>query len=232
MAALHEVPPPSQYTDGDDWVMDTGAISHMANHPGILTSSSPPLNTSIIVGNGSPLPVHHMGSSTIPTSSSTLHLCNVLISPHLIKNLISVHTLTLDNLVSVTFDPFGFSIKDFRTGRLFSNVTPQASSICCASSPIKTPRTLTIAFWRLTTPRCGMCASVILPMGSCTAFYPLLISNVHDPTFTHAHHVAWASMCGCHFLIPPVCLFFHFSCCIVMCGHHPQLAILVSSSTL
>jgi hypothetical protein len=87
----------------------------MANHPGILTSSPPPLNTSIIVGNGAPLPVHHMGSSTIPTPSSTLHLCNVLISPHLIKNLISVRAPTRDNLVSVTFDPFCFS-KDFRTG--------------------------------------------------------------------------------------------------------------------
>jgi hypothetical protein len=97
--------------------MDTDASSHMANHPGILTSSSPPpRNTSIIVGNGAPLPIHHMGSSTIPTPSSTLHLCNVLISSHLIKNFISVRALTRDNLISVTFDPFGFSIKDFRMG--------------------------------------------------------------------------------------------------------------------
>jgi hypothetical protein len=45
-----------------------------------------------------------------------LKLHNVLISPILIKNLISVRALTRDNLVSVTFDPFGFLIKDFRTG--------------------------------------------------------------------------------------------------------------------
>jgi hypothetical protein len=68
------------------------------------------------MGNGAPLRVHHMGSSTIPTSSSTLHLRNVLISPRLIKKLISVRALTRDNLVSITFDPFGFSIKDFRMG--------------------------------------------------------------------------------------------------------------------
>jgi hypothetical protein len=62
---------------------------------------------------------------------------------------------------------------------------------------------------------------VILAMGSFTTFYPLLISTVQDPTPTHAHHVAWASMCGYRFLIPLVCLFFLFSCYIVMCGHHP-----------
>jgi transposase InsO family protein len=98
MTSLHGVPPPSQYTDGD-WVMDTGTSSHMANHPSILTSSSPPpLNTSIIVGNGAPMPVHHMGNSTIPTFSFTLYLHNILILPYLIKNLIFVHALTRDSM--------------------------------------------------------------------------------------------------------------------------------------
>jgi hypothetical protein len=117
MATLNGVQPPTQYTS--DWIMDTGASSHMANNPSILCSSSPPpLNTSIIIGNGAPLPVHRMGPSMIPTSSSPLNLCNVLISPHLIKNLISVHALTRDNFVSATFDPFGFSIKDLITGTI------------------------------------------------------------------------------------------------------------------
>jgi hypothetical protein len=115
MAALQGVPPPTQYTN--DWIMDTGASSHMANNPGILCSSSPPpLNTSIIVDNGVPLSIHSIGPSVIPTSCSPLHLRNVLVSPHLIKNLISVHALTCDNFVFATFDPFGFSIKDLKTG--------------------------------------------------------------------------------------------------------------------
>jgi hypothetical protein len=38
-----------------------------------------------------------------------------MISPSLIKNLISVHAFTCDNWVSVEFDPFGFSIKDLLT---------------------------------------------------------------------------------------------------------------------
>jgi hypothetical protein len=98
--------------------MDNGASSHMENNPSILSSSSPPpLNTSIIIGNGAPLSVHHFGSSLIPTWSSPLKLNNVLISPSLIKNLISVRALTRDNFVSVTFDPFGFSIY-FRMGTI------------------------------------------------------------------------------------------------------------------
>jgi hypothetical protein len=96
--------------------MDTGASSHMVNNPSILTSSfPPPLNASIIVGDGAPLPVHHFVSSLIPTWSSPLKLSNVLISPNLIKNLIFVGALTRDNFVSISFDPFGCLIKDFRT---------------------------------------------------------------------------------------------------------------------
>jgi hypothetical protein len=119
MASLHGVPPAHQYIGGSNWIMDTGASYDMANHPGILTSSfPPPLHTSIIVGNITPLLVLHFGSSIMPARSTPLHLNNVLISPHLIKNLISDHALTRDKYVSVTSDPFGFSIKDFRTGMI------------------------------------------------------------------------------------------------------------------
>jgi hypothetical protein len=51
----------------------------------------------------------------IATARSPLHLNNILVSPSLVKNLISVRTLTRDNNVSVDFDPFGFSIKDLPT---------------------------------------------------------------------------------------------------------------------
>jgi transposase InsO family protein len=93
--------------------MDTGAISQMANDPGILSSLNPTVSTSqIIVGNGAPLPVRQMGFTSIPCHIKPLSLCNVLISPGLIKNLISVRAFTRDNWVSVEFDPFVFSIKD------------------------------------------------------------------------------------------------------------------------
>ena len=56
-----------------------------------------------------------MAHTYIPTATTPLQLNNVLISPSLIKNLISVRRLTRDNNVSIEFDPSGFSIKDLPT---------------------------------------------------------------------------------------------------------------------
>ena len=91
---------------GTDWFLDTGATAHMASNAGILTS--PPITTvprHIVVGNGQHLSAHCTGTSSIPTSSSSLQLRNVLIAPQIVKNLISVRSLTRDNSVSVEFDP-------------------------------------------------------------------------------------------------------------------------------
>ena len=52
----------------------------------------------------------------ITTSHQPLHLKHVLHAPKIIKNLISVRRLTTDNNVSVSFDPFGFTVSDFQTG--------------------------------------------------------------------------------------------------------------------
>lgn len=88
----------------------------MASNPGILsTHTSSSSLAQIVVGNGAPLALHSTGQASLPTPSAPLLLNNVLISPHLIKNLIFVRALTRDNSVSVEFDPFGFSIKDLRT---------------------------------------------------------------------------------------------------------------------
>jgi histone deacetylase 1/2 len=87
----------------------------MASSSGILSSSSTPtVHRHIVVGNGQFIPTECTGHATIPTPSS-LQLRNVLIAPHLVKNLISVRALTRDNSISVEFDPWGFSIKDLRT---------------------------------------------------------------------------------------------------------------------
>jgi len=104
--------PPSS----NDWYLDTGASAHMTSNAGNLTHSHPlQLPNFITVSNGAQLPVSHTGSTPIPTSSHPLYLRNVLISPSLIKNLISMKQLTRDNNVSIEFDPSGFSIKDLRT---------------------------------------------------------------------------------------------------------------------
>lgn len=92
-----------------DWLLDTSASTHMSNTSGTLINPLPVLSpSSITVGNGARLPVTHAASTSIPTSSSSLLLNNVLVSPSLVHNLISVHKLTRDNNVSIEFDPHGF----------------------------------------------------------------------------------------------------------------------------
>jgi hypothetical protein len=91
-----------------EWYFDSGATHHMTSDAGILTStptSSFPPN--IIVGNGHLLPVTTTGAAHLPHD---LHLNNVLVSPNLIKNLISVRQFTSDNNCYVEFDPFGCSV--------------------------------------------------------------------------------------------------------------------------
>ncbi|MCH85036.1 hypothetical protein A2U01_0005877 [Trifolium medium] len=102
------------------WYMDTGASSHTAASQDNLSSYSnlSHLNQKQIVGSGQGIPIQGSGHTTLPTSHNhkPLHLNHVLHTPQIIKNLIYVRQLTTDNNVSISFDPFGFSVIDFRTG--------------------------------------------------------------------------------------------------------------------
>ena len=96
--------------------MDSGATAHMAAHPGNLTSSTPVHTpTRITVGNGSSLPITHIGSTSFPSTSTPITMSNVLVSPDLVTNLVSVRRLTRENPLTVEFDGVGFSVKDART---------------------------------------------------------------------------------------------------------------------
>jgi hypothetical protein len=95
--------------------MDIGTDSHMTSNSDNLLSSQPPSSsnpTSIVVGNGSLLPVTSTGHTLFTALDRPLHLCHVLVSPNIIKNLFSVHQFTTDNQVSIEFDHFGLSVKD------------------------------------------------------------------------------------------------------------------------
>jgi len=101
-----------------EWYADSDAGTHMVNKAGILSSFHPPSSSSpssIIVGNGALLPVTSVGSHSFSTDQRPLILSNVLVSPSIIKNLISVRRFTIDNNCSIEFDPFGLSVKDLQT---------------------------------------------------------------------------------------------------------------------
>ena len=67
------------------------------------------------MGNGSSLPVRHVGSVLFPSYYMPLSLNNVVVSPQLIKNLVSIRSFTRENLITMEFDELGFSVKDART---------------------------------------------------------------------------------------------------------------------
>ena len=108
-------------TPDEQFYMDTSPTSHMTRSQGTLFPYCPvkhQFNNAIVVGNGNLIPVLGHGHISFPSSQKSLSLKNVLHAPKLIKNLISVRKFTHDNMVSVEFDPFGFSVKDLATGSI------------------------------------------------------------------------------------------------------------------
>jgi hypothetical protein len=102
---------------GPKWITDTGATYHTTPNPGILTSVRPPsssLPSSIMVANGSCLPVTSVGATGPP---DTFHIPVVLVAPSLVHNLLSIHRFTANNSCSVEFDSSGLTVKDSATRR-------------------------------------------------------------------------------------------------------------------
>jgi hypothetical protein len=92
--------------------VDSGATHHTTPSIGNistlrhLASSNP---SSIVVGNGSSLPITSIGDSVLPRP---FYLNNILFAPDLVQSLLSVRRFTTDNWCSMEFDPFSLSVKD------------------------------------------------------------------------------------------------------------------------
>ncbi|GJR28527.1 hypothetical protein Tco_1104759 [Tanacetum coccineum] len=102
-----------------NWNMDTSATSHLndsVNNLSDIFNSS--IYSSVAVGDGHSIPVINSSHSILPTPFQPLHLNNVVITPNIVKNLISVRQFVCDNYCIVEFDPFGFSVKDFQNHRV------------------------------------------------------------------------------------------------------------------
>jgi hypothetical protein len=80
-----------------NWVANSGASNHTTSDVGNLTYIRPPhINdpSSIIVGNGSSLPIISVGDTTL---FSLFYLNNVLVTPDIIQNLLFVCCFATDN---------------------------------------------------------------------------------------------------------------------------------------
>jgi hypothetical protein len=129
------------------WVLDSGASSHKASSDGILLRRTPTSISSILVGNGTSIPVTSHGHSVLPTPASTFALNNVLVVPSIVQNLLSVRQFTHDNHVTIEFDAFGFSVKELPTGRVILRCNSDGDLYTCSphhplrppSSPLPAP---------------------------------------------------------------------------------------------
>jgi hypothetical protein len=107
-------------------------LNHTTPDPGNISLVRPPnavIPSSIIVGNGFILSVTLVGDTVLPRP---FYLNNVLVTPDIIKNLLSVCQFTTDNWCSMKFYPFGLSVKDLAT---MNGIT-----MCNSSGPLYTIR--------------------------------------------------------------------------------------------
>nr|GEX13411.1 ribonuclease H-like domain-containing protein [Tanacetum cinerariifolium] len=102
-----------------NWNMDTAASSHLnSSTSNLSTIFNSCMYPSVLVGDGKSIPVTNTGHSTLRTPHRNLHLNNVLITPNIVQNLISVRQFVRDNKCTIEFYEFGFSVKDFWTRRI------------------------------------------------------------------------------------------------------------------
>ena len=87
--------------EASDWFLDTEALAHMTPAHSTLDHSTTYMGKDcVIVGNGVSLPITHTGRLS---RSLDLQLLDVLVVPHLTKNLLSISKLTNYFPLSITF---------------------------------------------------------------------------------------------------------------------------------
>jgi hypothetical protein len=183
-------PPPTV----TDWIPDSGATNDTTPHAGNIFLFRPlDLTTpSIVVGNGATLPVSSVGDTVLP---GPLYLNNILHTPHIIQNLLSVHCFTTNNYCSMEFDPFGVSVKDLNSrnviirsnsaGPLYTLRLPSSSSTTpCALAAVSTP------IWHRCLGHPG--TDILSQLSSSSA-----IHCSHSPT-----ELCHACQLGCHTRLP------------------------------
>lgn len=106
----------SSDTTDANWFLDSGASSHLTNFLENLSISKPyqgPDN--VTIGDGTSVSIPRTGAGILPTPSRKLQLSQIFHTPSLKYNLLSISKLTRDNHISITFDPYGFVLKDLAT---------------------------------------------------------------------------------------------------------------------
>jgi hypothetical protein len=185
---------------GPEWIADTGATYHITPDPGILTSVRPPssLPSSIMVVNGSCLPVTSVGAADPPGS---FLIPDVLVAPSFVHNLLSIRRFTADNSSSVEFDSSGLTVKDSATRRPLLR--------CDSTCPLYTLRLPHATSSSSSSPAT---AAVFAATTSPTTWHRRLGHPGRDAlmhrsatipcTRSHDEHLCHACQLGCHVRLP------------------------------
>lgn len=97
----------------NNWIVDSGASHHITSDlQNLSVHSECGGNDDIIIGDGNPIPIIHIGSTDLVTPKSTFHLNNVLCAPQLTKSLLSISKFCHQNNTSIEFFPDYFVVKD------------------------------------------------------------------------------------------------------------------------
>ncbi|OMO79651.1 hypothetical protein CCACVL1_13538 [Corchorus capsularis] len=109
----------STVTQDDDWYPNSGASNHLtADLSNMSIHSEYQGHDRVKVGNGTGLPIKHVGSSKLPSLNRPLYLNNVLHVPSITKNLISVSQFASDNNVYFEFHSSHCFVKDLFSGQV------------------------------------------------------------------------------------------------------------------
>ncbi|KAI5313872.1 hypothetical protein L3X38_043048 [Prunus dulcis] len=102
-----------------NWVVDTGANSHITNDLSNLSLSREYHGHDSVDGvlGGTGLPITHIGSSSLPLNNSIFSLTDILHCPTASCNLLSVNKFSRDNNCFFTFYPNHFLVQDSRMGK-------------------------------------------------------------------------------------------------------------------
>lgn len=99
-----------------DWYLDTGATTRMTLNSFHLVQSNTYMGKdSMIVRNSASLPISYIGTLS-PVLN--VHLLNILIFLHLIKNLLSISKLISNFSLSIIFTDKNFTVQNCHTGRV------------------------------------------------------------------------------------------------------------------
>lgn len=103
-----------------NWYPDSGATHHLTSNLANLNVKADNYSgaNQIKIGNGSGLPIKHVGTAHLSTPNFNFHLLDVLHVPNICKNLISVQKFTQYTNTFFEFHPSHFLLKDRATGKL------------------------------------------------------------------------------------------------------------------